>query len=130
MACPHAGAGGSKRANSETRGRLTGFLREKVGEGRCIVISFNVSLLPHSWPVLERPLVNFTPLGYTFSIPKDQGTVMMLVVGHSGCPGGTPTEGHLSPGRLRAEWSWVCTLSQEGSPGSGWCWRFCVHSLL
>lgn len=61
------------------------------------------------------------PLGYTFRIPKDEGTVMMLVVGQSGCQEvcvGNPTEGHLSPGRLRAEWSWVCTPSEEGSPDS------------
>lgn len=48
---PH-GVGGPKRANGDVMGKLTLLIREKVGEYRFPVSSFDVSLLPHSWAVL------------------------------------------------------------------------------
>lgn len=104
-------------------------IRKKVEECGCIVSNLDVSLLPHSWAVQAGPLVSCS-LRYTFRILKHHRSVMTLVVGHSGCLGRNTIEDYLSPGRLRAEWPWVCTSSQEGSPGLGECWRFCVHNPL
>lgn len=39
-------------------GELALVVREKIGEGRCIVSSLDVCLLPYSWALLVRPLVN------------------------------------------------------------------------
>lgn len=64
-----------------------------------------------------------------FPEAKDLWSVMMPVVGHSGSPGKNPIDNPLFPGTLNVEWSWVCRESQEGSPGSGWCWRLYAGSI-